>query len=367
MKRRSVLKAAAVGGGAALAAPAISKGLREWRMVTSWPKGLPGLGTGAERLAANITAMTGGRITVKVYAAGELVPATECFSAVASGTAQLGHDGAYYHTGKSEGAAFFTAFPFGFTADEISAWVKYGNGQTLWDELYAPFGLRGLLAGNTGTQMLGWFRREIRSVEDLKGLKFRAPGNQGRVLQKLGVTPVTLPGGEIFPALQSGAIDGAEWVGPYNDLALGFYQVCKYYYSHGYHEPGAALQLMINEQAWQSLDAELQAIVRAACDAAYTDMLAEYNARSGPALRTLVEKHGVIVKGLPEDVLLACGEKSNEVLNEIHAADKSPNRIVQRIIEDFLAFRAEVIPWTRVGEQAFLNARRLPFELRLRS
>ncbi|MFM7273510.1 MAG: hypothetical protein ACKO4A_06590, partial [Gammaproteobacteria bacterium] len=172
--------------------------------------------------------------------------------------------------------------------------------------------------------------------------------------------------GEIFPALQSGAIDGAEWVGPYNDLALGFYQVCKYYYSHGYHEPGAALQLMINEQAWQSLDAELQAIVRTACDAAYTDMLAEFNARSGAALRTLVEKHGVIVKGLPEDVLLACGEKSNEVLNEIHAADRSPNRIVQRIIEDFLAFRAEVMPWTRIGEQAFLNARRLPFEFRLR-
>lgn len=336
-------------------------------MVTSWPKGLPGLGTGAERLAANITAMTGGRITVKVYAAGELVPATECFSAVASGTAQLGHDGAYYHSGKSEGAAFFTAFPFGFTADEISAWVKYGNGQALWDELYAPFGIRGFLAGSTGTQMLGWFRREIRSVEDLKGLKFRAPGNQGRVLQKLGVTPVTLPGGEIFPALQSGAIDGAEWVGPYNDLALGFYQVCKYYYSHGYHEPGAALQLMINEQAWQSLEAELQAIVRAACDAAYVDMLAEFNARSGAALRTLVEKHGVIVKGLPEDVLLACGEKSNEVLNEIHAADRSPNRIVQRVIEDFLAFRAEVMPWTRIGEQAFLNARRLPFEFRLRS
>ena len=360
------MQATAIGGGAVIAAPAISSGIKEWRMVTSWPKGLPGLGTGAERLAANITAMSGGRLTVKVYGAGELVPALECFSAVASGTAQMGHDGAYYHTGKSEGCAFFTAFPWGFTADEMDAWVRYGNGQKLWDELYAPFGIRAFLAGSTGTQMFGWFRNEVRSLEDLKGLKFRSPGNQGRILQKLGMTTVTLPGGEIFPALQSGAIDGAEWIGPYNDLALGFYQVCKYYYSHGYHEPGAALQLMINEQAWQSLDAELQAIVRTACDAAYKDTLAEFNARSGPALRTLVKEHGVIVRGLPEDVLMACGEKANEVLNELHAGDHSPNRIVQRIIEDFLAFRQDIVPWSRIGEQAFMNARQLPFEFRLK-
>jgi TRAP-type mannitol/chloroaromatic compound transport system substrate-binding protein len=365
VKRRTLLKAAALVGGSAIAAPAISKGLLEWRMVTSWPKGLPGLGAGAERLAANIGAMSGGRLTIKVYAAGELVPALECFGAVANGTAQLGHDASYYHTGKSEGAPFFTAFPFGFTTAEMDAWVKYGNGQKLWDELYAPFGLRAFHAGSTGTQMLGWFRKEIRSLEDLNGLKFRAPGNQGRVLQKLGVTPVTLPGGEIFPALQSGAIDAAEWIGPYNDLALGFYQVCKYYYSPGYHEPGPCLELLINEKAWQTLTPELQAIVRGAADAATRDMLAEYNARSGPALRTLVKDHGVVVRPFPEDVLMACGRASNDVLNEIYAADRSPNRIVQRIIEDFLAFRAEVMPWTRIGEQAYLNARRLPFEFGL--
>lgn len=366
MKRRSLLKALVTGSGAAIAAPAISRGLLEWRMVTSWPKGLPGLGTGAERLAANISALSNGRLTIKVYAAGELVPALECFGAVANGTAQLGHDAAYYHTGKSEGAPFFTAFPFGFTTAEMDAWVRFGNGQKLWDELYAPFGIRAFHAGSTGTQMLGWFRKEIRSLEDLKGLKFRAPGNQGRVLAKLGATPVTLPGGEIFPALQSGAIDAAEWIGPYNDLALGFYQVCRYYYSPGYHEAGPSLQLMINEQAWRSLAPDLQEIVRTAAAAATRDMLAEYNARSGPALRTLVKDHGVIVRALPEDVLVACGEKSNEVLNEIYAADASPNRIVRRIIEDFLAFRKEIIPWTRVGEQAYLNARRLPFEFKLK-
>jgi Bacterial extracellular solute-binding protein, family 7 len=207
------------------------------------------------------------------------VPAFECFGAVANGTAQMGHDASYYHTGKTEGAAFFTAFPFGFTAAEMDAWMKFGNGQKLWDELYAPFGLRGFHAGSTGTQMFGWFRKPIRSLADLQGLKFRAPGNQGRVLQKLGVTPVSLPGGEIFPALQSGAIDGAEWIGPYNDLALGFYQVCRHYYSPGYHEPGPMLQLTVNEQAWRTLDAELQAIVRTAADAATRDVMAEYNAR----------------------------------------------------------------------------------------
>jgi TRAP-type mannitol/chloroaromatic compound transport system substrate-binding protein len=366
VKRRTVLKAVVLAGGAAVAAPAISKGLIEWRMVTSWPKGLPGLGAGAERLAANINALSGGRLTIKVYAAGELVPALECFGAVANGTAQLGHDASYYHTGKSEGAPFFTAFPFGFTTAEMDAWVKYGNGQKLWDELYLPFGLRAFHAGSTGTQMLGWFRKPVNSLEDLDGLKFRAPGNQGRVLAKLGVTPVTLPGGEIFPALQSGAIDAAEWIGPYNDLALGFYQVCRYYYSPGYHEPGPSLQLLINEKAWQSLTPDLQLMVKTAADAATRDMLAEYNARSGPALRTLVKDHGVIVRPFPEEVLMACGRASNDVLNEIHAGDTSPNRIVKRIIEDFLAFRAEVMPWTRIGEQAYLNARRLPFEFRLK-
>jgi len=367
VKRRSFIKTAAAGSTAtasSLSAPAISKGLQEWRMVTSWPKGLPGLGTGAERLAERITTLTEGRISVKVFSAGELVPALGVFDAVAEGTAQLGHDASYYHLGKSEGCAFYTAFPWGFTANEIEAWVSYGNGQALWDEMYAPFGIRGFLAGNTGTQMLGWFRKEIKSIDDFKGLKFRAPGNQGKILKKLGAIPVVLPGGEIFPALQSGAIDGAEWVGPYNDLSLGFYQVCKYYYSYGYHEPGAALQLTINEEAWQSLTSELQAIVKASADAANQDMLAEYNARSGPALRTLIEQHGVRIKALPEEVLLASGKAANEVLNEIY---EEGTPIVRRIVEDFLSFRRDILPWTRIGEQAFINARRLPFEFGLKA
>tara|TARA_B100001029_G_C15022681_1_gene431607 strand:- start:548 stop:1396 length:849 start_codon:yes stop_codon:yes gene_type:complete len=282
MKRRSFLKksakTAAITPTLGLSFPAIAKNRHEWRMVTSWPKGLPGLGTGAERLAENITKLSGGRLTIKVYSAGELVPALGVFDAVAEGTAQMGHDASYYHLGKTEGCAFFTSFPWGLTANEMQAWVKYGNGQVLWDELYKPFGIRGFLAGNTGTQMLGWFRKEIKTLEDFKGLKFRAPGNQGKILKKLGAVPVILPGGELFTALQSGTIDGAEWVGPYNDLSLGFYQVCKYYYSYGYHEPGAALQLTVNEKAWQSLDNDLRFLIRTASEATNHDMLAEYNA-----------------------------------------------------------------------------------------
>jgi TRAP-type mannitol/chloroaromatic compound transport system substrate-binding protein len=246
----------------------------------------------------------------------------------------------------------------------MNAWIKYGNGQKLWDELYAPFGIRGFMAGNTGTQMLGWFKNEITSVDDFKGLKFRAPGNQARILQKLGAVPVQLAGGEIFPALQSGAIDAAEWIGPYNDLSLGFYQVCKYYYSHGYHEPGPMLQLTVNEEAWSTLPDDLKGIVQTCAEAANIDITAEYNARSGPALRSLVQDHGVIVKALPEDVILATGEKTSEVINEIY---ESGDIVARKIVEDFLEFREQIMPWTRISQQAYYNARSLLPRFRLNS
>lgn len=337
--------------------PAISQGRREWRMATSWPKGLPGLGTGAQRLADRITALSGGRITVRLFAAGELVPALQVFDAVANGTADLGHDASYYHVGKKVAVGFFTSFPWGLTAPELNGWIYHGGGQELWDELYAPFNLKGFLAGNTGTQMMGWFRHPIDSLQDVQGLKFRAPGIGGMVFSKLGVNVVSLPGGEIFQALQSGVIDGAEWVGPYNDLSFGFHQVAKYYYAPGYHEPGSGLQLMINRRVYEGLDSDLKFVLQQAAQAANTDIYAEYTAKSGPALRSLVEDHGVRVKKIPREIAIALGHATDELLSEISGEDD----ISRRIVSGYLNYREQVIPWSRIGEQHFMNTRTLPF------
>ena len=363
MKRRSFLTAATATGVAVAAAsslpkPAISQGLIEWRMVTSWPKGFPGLGTGAERVAQRITDMSDGRLRVQVFGGGELVPALQVFDGVAGGTAEMGHDASYYHLGKSPATAFYTAVPFGMTAAELNAWVHWGGGQELWDELYAPFGLKGFLAGNTGVQMGGWFRKEIKSVDDLKDLKFRMPGMGGQVLQRLGTTVVLLPGGEIFPALQSGAIDGTEWVGPYNDLAFGFYKVAKFYYWPGFHEPGSGLQLTVNKAQYDALPKDLRQIVEAAALAENDVMLAEFNSRSGPALQTLVRTHGVQLRQMPRDVLLAIGEESGKLMEEtIEGGDA----ITKKIGRSFLKARSEALAWTRIADQAYTNARLLPF------
>ena len=364
MQRRRFLTTTAVGGAGVAAAsstfpaPAIAQERRTWRMVTSWPHGLPGVGTGAERVAQAITDMSDGRITVELFAAGELVPALGVFDAVSEGTAQLGHDASYYHLSKHEGTAFFTAFPWGMTGEELSAWVLYGGGQELWDELYEPFNLKAFQTGNTGTQMFGWFRNEINSVADFQGLNFRTPGNQAKILTKLGATVVLLPGGEIFPALQSGQLDGAEWVGPYNDLAFGLYQVCPFYYSPGYQEPGAELELIVNRSEYEALPADLQAIIRTAAHEGSKSMMAEYTANSGPSLRTLVTEHNVQLRLLPTSVLDATKTATEEVLQELM---DSGDDILQRIIVGYRDFLAAVSPWTRTGAQAYLNARYNPF------
>lgn len=368
MRRRRFITAGAAAVGAAsaaaLAAPAIATGRMEWRMVTSWPKGLPGVGTGAERLAKTIGDLTDGRITVKVFSAGELVPALQCFDAVANGTAELGHDASYYHLSKSEACAFFTAFPFGLTANELDGWVHHGGGQQLWDELYAGFGIKAFLAGNTGVQMFGWFRKEINTAADLKGLKFRTPGNNGRVLTRLGATVMTVPGGEIFTNLQSGALDAAEWVGPVNDLALGFHQVAPFYYAPGLQEPGAGLQMMVNKAKYDALPKDLQAALRVAAQAANNDMLSEYTALNGQALATLVQKHKVQLRRLSPDLLTTLGAAANDVLNEIY---EKGDAITRRVVDSYLKFRGEVIPWTRVGEQTFAEARGLNIQQAIRA
>jgi TRAP-type mannitol/chloroaromatic compound transport system substrate-binding protein len=370
MKRRHFLRqlgSGALAGGALLGAGCQQQGTAEqspaaptasfkpvkWKMVTTWPKNFPGLGTGANTLAALITQMTGGRIQVKVYGAGELVPAFEVFDAVSSGTAEMGHGASYYWKGKSEAAQFFSAVPFGLTAQEMNAWLYHGGGMELWRETYAPFGLIPMAAGNTGVQMAGWFNKEINALEDLKGLKMRIPGLGGEVLARAGGTPVSLPGGELFTALQSGAIDATEWVGPYNDLAFGLYKAAKYYYYPGWHEPGTTLEAMVNKQAFEALPEELQVIVQNAARVTNQDMLAEYTARNNQALQTLETEHQVNVRKLPEAVLKRLRELSDQVVAEI--ADK--DALSQRVYASFRDFRAQVIQWHNISERAYLNAR----------
>ena len=364
MDRRELLKTLGAGAALATGLGACSRGegpttvaasgpALKWKMVTTWPANFPGLGTGASHLAALIGRLSGGRLEVKVFGAGELVPALEVFDAVASGTAELGHGAAYYWKGKSEAAQFFGAVPFGMNAQEVNAWLYSGGGIELWRELFAPFGVRPEPAGNTGVQLGGWFRKEIRSVADLKGLKMRIPGLGAEVLKRAGGTPVNLPGGEIFTALQTGAIDATEWVGPYNDLAFGLHTVAKHCYYPGWHEPGSVLECLINQRAYDALPDDLKAVVTGACRILNNDMLAEYTARNPVALKSLVEEHGVKVQPFPADVLAAFKRHSAEVVAEIGTKDA----LAKRILDSYTSFAASTRAYHDVSELAYYHAR----------
>lgn len=360
MKRRAFIKhlgAGSIAAGAALSIPSVvaAKAQFRWKMVTAWPKNFPGLGTNANLVADTINEMSGGRISVKVYGANELVPAFEVFDVVSKGTAEMGHAGAYYWKGKSEAVQFFSAIPFGLTAQEMNGWLYYGGGMELWRELYDPFGLVPAATGNSGVQMAGWFNREIRSVEDLNGLKMRIPGLGGEVLKRAGGTPVTMPGGELFTSLQSGALDAAEWVGPYNDLAFGLHKVAKYYYYPGWHEPGTAMECFINKEAFNELPKDLRAIVLTACKAANLDMISEFTARNNQALDTLVNKHHVKVLPLPDEVLKRLREISDEVVRELGEKEA----MAKKIYESVTTFRNQVSRWSAISEQAYMRARSL--------
>ncbi|NQY37029.1 MAG: TRAP transporter substrate-binding protein [Alteromonadaceae bacterium] len=294
----------------------------QWKMVTSWPKNFPGLGMAPEKFAKNVDVMSNGRLKIKVYGAGELVPGFEVFDTVSQGTAEMGHSGPYYWKGKIPSAPIFGAIPFGMTTEELNSWLHYGGGLELWREMYKPFGIIPMAGGNSGAQFTGWFKKEINSIEDLKGLKMRIPGLAGNVLAKAGAVPVTIAGGDIFSALQSGAIDASEWVGPYNDLAFGFHQAAEYYYSTIWHEPGTGLEFLINEKAFNELPQDLQKIVEIAAKAVNADTLDEYNARHHVALKTLVEKHGVKMRTLPAPVLAELKKYTAQVIAEQVAADK---------------------------------------------
>ena len=355
MKRRKLLYVTSAGAAAALPAPAISQGIRELKMVTSWPKGLPGLGASAERMASSITAVTGGKLQVKVFGAGEMVKPFEVFDAVSAGIAEMYHSAETYWEAKSPGFTFFNAVPFGFTADEMAAWVHFGGGQALWDELSATFNIKGLMSTSTGAQMGGWFVKEVSGPESYKGLRYRMPGLGGEVLRRLDAVVVNLPGGEIAPALQSGAIDASEWIGPWADMILGLHKVSKYYYYPGFHEPGTALSTGFNKGVWDSLSAEQRGLIEMAAAAEYTTSLAEFNANNAKVLRDLSQDKSIEIRKFDDALLRALGKTSQEVVAEVRQKDP----LSRRIYESYMAFRTQATRWSDVAERAFLNARDL--------
>ena len=323
-----------------------------WRLVTSWPKNYPGLGMAPERIADLVEEMSNGQMTITVYGAEEQVPAFGVFDAVSSGSHQMGHSGGYFWKGKVPAAQFFTSVPFGLTADEINAWVYRGGGLELWREIYQPFNIYPIPAGNTGTQMFGWFNKEINSLADIKGLKMRIPGIGGEVLKEAGGIPVTLPGGELFTALQTGVIDATEWVGPYNDLTFGFHQAAKYYYYPGWHEPGTTLECFVNKDKYEELPEDLKSILLGASKMANIDMLCEIISKNNEALEVLKNKHNVDIRSYPEEVLNELYEISIKVVKELSLS----NDFAKEVYNSYASFQKKTRNWNDISIKPYLNA-----------
>jgi TRAP-type mannitol/chloroaromatic compound transport system substrate-binding protein len=342
------------GAAGAVAMPAVVRGQETltWRMVTSWVRNLPGPGVTAQRLADRIGAMSGGRLTVELHAAGELVPALEVFDAVQGGTAEMAHTASFFWAGKMPAAQFFTGVPFGLLPLEHAAWIEHGGGQALWDELYAPFGVKPFMAGNTGTSMGGWFRKEIKSLADLRGLRFRIPGLGGEMMRRIGANPTMVPPPEVLPALQSGAIDATEFLGPWSDLAAGFYKAAPYYYWPGLHEPNGTGEAIVSLDAWGALPPDLQAVVENACRAEAAYAVAEAEWQDQAALDELV-RLGAKLRRFPPDVEQAARAAAAEVL----AGFDARGALEQRIYRSFMAMQGRAISWSRHASQAFLEAR----------
>lgn len=321
MKRRTFLQTGAVAApAAALAAPAIAQGRIEWKLPSSFPVRAPGIGSNVETFASRVAAMSDGRLTFQLFSGGELVPPFGVEDAVQQGTAEIGHGTPYYNAGKNSALHFFSAVPFGMTSIEHASWLRYGGGQDLWDQIYAERGLKPFLTGNSGTQAAGWFRNPITSVEDLSGLNMRIAGLGGEAMRKIGVNAVLLPPPEIFPAFQSGAIDATEWVGPLLDQAFGLNKVANYCYLPAFHEPSAALHIVVNQDAWGELPDDLKAVVANAADAALAENMAEFDFFNAQAFEQLGEA-GVIFDTLPEDVTAALRAATAEVMAEQAAAN----------------------------------------------
>lgn len=357
MQRRNFLKTLGAGAAGAVAVPFISTAQAQqtitWDMVTSWPQNFPALGTGANDFARRVEALSGGRMRIRVHGAGELVPALEVFDAVAAGTAEMGHSAAYYWRGKVAASQFFTAVPFGMNTTETNAWIYHGGGQELWDEIYGKHNLKPFAVGNTGTQMAGWFKKEINSLADMQGIRLRLPGLAGEAMNGIGVTTVNMPASEIFQSMQTGVLDAADWVGPYNDMALGLYQVADYYYTSVWNEPSAVLEGIVNLDAWNALPDDLKAVVTEAARASNLAMISEFAYRNAQALDTLVNEHGVQLRTFPDDVMEALYESSQRVIQR--QVDADPDS--KRVYDSYLAFQQLLRPFSDIGEFSYLKGR----------
>ncbi|MBM3521339.1 MAG: TRAP transporter substrate-binding protein [Alphaproteobacteria bacterium] len=360
VRRRGVIAAGAgVAAASTFPAPAISQGRMEWRMVTSWPMNLPGPGVSANRVAERIGVLSNGRLTVKVFGAGQLVPALGVFDAVSAGTAEIYHAVPAYWLSKSRGIGFFGSFPYGMVAQELQAWMNFGGGNALYDEIYGRFGVKPFMCGDSGPQWMGWFRREIKSIDDFRGLRFRTAGLGSQMFRKAGASVVTLPGGEIFAALQAGTIDAAEFIGPWNDANFGFHQVAKFYYYPGVQEPSSSEEIGVNKAKFDALPKDLQQVVQFAAQSSYVESLVEYDEKHPKALVDLVGKHGVQLREAPRDLLVAFGNAAGELLAEIRE-DADP--MVKRIAESYVAFRKLQVDYTKTAYQGVMNARALPIK-----
>ncbi len=360
MKRREFIRAGAVGATAtALASPAIAQGIRQWSMVTAWPKNLPGPGVAAQTLADRITTLSGGRIEVTLHAAGEIVPGRGVFDAVSEGTAHLYHAVPAYWGSKSKGILLFGSQPFGLRADEQVGWMVHGGGQALYDEMYSRFGIKPFLCGNSGPQWFGWFRDEINSVDDLKGMKYRTTGLASEMCAEIGMAVQAMSGPAMFQALQSGALDAGEFIGPWTDSALGYHQIAKNYYWPGIGEPSSAEECGVNLVAYQELPDDLKLVVSTACSSLYNDVWTEYETKHALALQKLVADEGVIPRKLPDEVVMAMGEAAKMVIDGLRADD---DELVKRIAESFVAYRDSVGAYMVHADNGQMNARAMVLE-----
>jgi TRAP-type mannitol/chloroaromatic compound transport system substrate-binding protein len=355
-RRRDLLLGATAAAATAgsLPAPAIAQGIKELKMVTDWPENTVGLQTSAERLARSITAMSE-RLKVTVYPAGSLVRALETFDAVSAGVADMYHTYEGYFGNKSPALYFFTTVPYGMTADELCSWIDFGGGQQLWDEVDAQFNIKPLMATNTGVQMGGWFTKEINRPDDYKGLRYRMAGPGAEVLRRMGATVVTTAPGDIATALKSGAIDAAEWIGPWMDLDLGLNKAADYYYYPGFHEPGTSMTLGINKTLWDGLTPYERALIEAAAQAEVNRSLAEFNTENVKSLKLLREDKRIKILRFSDELIRTFGKLSKEVLAE--TATKDP--LTRKVYDSYMAFLAGIMDWGELSETGYRDTRRL--------